>query len=267
MADTAPVMIWISGTDKLCTYFNKNWLDFTGRTLEQELGNGWADGVHPDDYQGCLQTYASAFDRHEPFRMEYRLRRADGQFRWIHDSGVPRFSSSGKFLGYIGSGLDVTDSKLTQEALRESQLRLSGIIGSAMDAIITVDENRRIVLFNSAAEQMFGCPAAGAIGQPIDRFIPERFPEVHRRVRDSGERNVGQLLIGAGEGVYGRRTDGKEFPVEASGSQTELNGHRLFTVILRDITARQKAEQALKESEANYRAIFNGVNDAIFIHG
>jgi len=143
---------------------------------------------------------------------------------------------------------------------------LAGIIGSAMDAMITVDESRHIILFNSAAEQMFACTASDAIGQPIDRFIPERFRELRRRARDSGERSIGQLLIGAGEGIYGRRTDGNEFPIEASGSLTELNGQRLFTVILRDITARQKAEQALKESETNYRAIFHGVNDAIFIH-
>jgi len=119
MADSAPVMIWISGTDKLCTYFNKQWLDFTGRSLEEELGNGWADRVHPDDLARCLQTYNTAFDRREPFRMEYRIRRADGVYRWALDTGTPRFSSGGEFLGYIGSCVDISGQKQAEDTLQD----------------------------------------------------------------------------------------------------------------------------------------------------
>ncbi len=123
MADTAPVLIWMSGTDKLCNYFNKPWLDFTGRTLEQEMGNGWAEGVHPDDFQRCLDTYTNAFDARQKFKMEYRLRRFDGEYRWLFDTGVPRLAPTGEFLGYIGSCLDIHDRKLTEEALRDSEER------------------------------------------------------------------------------------------------------------------------------------------------
>ena len=125
MADTAPVMIWLSGADKLCTYFNKSWLEFTGRSIEEELGNGWAEGVHPDDYANCLETYTEAFDRREPFKMEYRLRRADGKYRWIFDSGTPRFSSDQEFLGYIGSCLDITERKESEEELRRAHDELN----------------------------------------------------------------------------------------------------------------------------------------------
>ena len=111
LADTAPVMIWMSGLDRLCTYFNQGWLDFTGRTLHQELGNGWVEGVHPDDVPKCLQSYVRAFDGRQKFSMEYRLRRADGQYRWIIDSGAPRFLSDGTFSGYIGCCFDITDRK------------------------------------------------------------------------------------------------------------------------------------------------------------
>src|SRR5213076_3250390 len=103
VADSAPVLIWMSGPDKLCTFFNKGWLDFTGRTMEQELGNGWAEGIHSDDLEHCLEVYGNSFDARQPFTMEYRLRRSDGEFRWILDTGTPRCASDGAFIGYIGS--------------------------------------------------------------------------------------------------------------------------------------------------------------------
>lgn len=124
MADTAPALVWMSGTDKLCTFFNKGWLDFTGRSMEQELGEGWSSGVHPDDLERCLGTYSLAFDARKNFNMEYRLRRSDGQYYWIADYGVPRFGSDGTFLGYIGSCIDITDLKLSEEALRDMGGRL-----------------------------------------------------------------------------------------------------------------------------------------------
>src|SRR6478672_6931912 len=109
VADAAPVLIWMSGIDKLCTFFNKRWLEFTGRSLEQELGNGWAEGVHRDDLQKCLKTYTEAFDARKPFVMQYRLKRNDGEYRRISDKGVPRYDADGTFAGYIGSCVDVTD--------------------------------------------------------------------------------------------------------------------------------------------------------------
>ena len=117
VANTAPVMIWTAGTDRLCTYLNQPWLEFTGRPLEDQLGNGWAEGVHIEDRTHCLETYSQAFDQRQSFAMEYRLRRNDGEYRWILDTGVPRFNPDGAFAGYIGSCLDITDRKLAEEAL------------------------------------------------------------------------------------------------------------------------------------------------------
>ena len=117
LADSASALIWTSGIDEACDYFNQPWLRYTGRTLLQELGYGWAEGVHEDDLARCVETYRSAFARRVPFSMSYRLRRHDGDYRWFQDDGHPRYDSQGAFLGYVGHLLDVTDHKLAQERI------------------------------------------------------------------------------------------------------------------------------------------------------
>jgi len=112
-------MIWMAGTDRLCTYVNQPWLEFTDRPLEAELGNGWVKSVHPEDLKGCMDAYTQAFDRRESFQMEYRLRRHDGQYRWLSDIGVPRFNPDHSFAGYIGTCTDVTERKLAEESLAD----------------------------------------------------------------------------------------------------------------------------------------------------
>jgi PAS domain S-box-containing protein len=128
LADNAKVLIWTSGLDKLCDWFNRAWLEFTGRNMEQELGNGWAEGVHPDDFSRCLSVYTTAFDNREQFSMEYRLRRHDGIYRWILDVGGPYFSVDGKFRGYFGSCIDVTEGKRIEDALQVTQSQLGRAI-------------------------------------------------------------------------------------------------------------------------------------------
>ena len=124
VANKAPVMIWMAGTDRLCTYVNQPWLEFTGRPLDAELGNGWVEGIHNEDLERCLETYSQAFDQRQSFEMEYRIRRNDGEYRWLLDTGVPRFKADGSFAGYIGSCLDITDRKLAEEALASVGRRL-----------------------------------------------------------------------------------------------------------------------------------------------
>ena len=127
MADAAPVLIWVSGEDKLPTYFNKAWLEFTGRSMEQELGNGWKEGVHPDDLAKISQTYGPAVDAREPFVMQYRLKNSDGEYRWITDQGVPRYGPRGNFRGYVGACVDITDLlKKEAGAARDRGTRRAG---------------------------------------------------------------------------------------------------------------------------------------------
>jgi two-component system, cell cycle sensor histidine kinase and response regulator CckA len=133
MAETAPVMLWASGSDKGFTFFNQRWLEFTGRTMEQELGQGWAEDIHPNDRERCFATYAKAFDAREKFEMEYRLRRADGEYGWVLDRGSPYFAADGSFAGYIGSATDITEIKRNQETVLAMQsLESLGMLASGI---------------------------------------------------------------------------------------------------------------------------------------
>jgi PAS domain S-box-containing protein len=127
IANAAPVLIWTSGPDKRCTFFNQPWLEFRGRTMAQELGDGWTEGVHPEDLSHCLKIYGESFDARQPFTIEYRLRRHDGQYRWLSDHGVPRYDTRKTFLGYIGSCVDVTERKEAEAQAQRSQQELAHV--------------------------------------------------------------------------------------------------------------------------------------------
>ncbi|MEH1913638.1 PAS domain S-box protein [Nostoc sp.] len=149
MADTAPVLIWMAGLDKACQYFNKTWLEFTGKTLEAEVDDGWAQGVHPDELQDCLDTYVNAFDARENFQMEYRLKRFDGEYRWILDTGTPRFTSEGEFLGYISSCVDISDKILAERTLQQLNLELEARVEERTAALRESEERWYLALRGS----------------------------------------------------------------------------------------------------------------------
>ncbi|TVP59798.1 MAG: PAS domain S-box protein [Nodularia sp. (in: Bacteria)] len=154
MADTSLTLIWMSDTSNLCCYFNQPWLEFTGRTMEQEMGQGWAKGVHPEDSQRCFETYINAFNARQEFKMEYRLKRADGKYRWMLDIGIPRFTSEGIFLGYIGSCIDISERKQV-EVERERMLarsqeytrQLNGLMEAALaiNSALSIEEVIRTI--------------------------------------------------------------------------------------------------------------------------
>ena len=156
--DAAPVMIWVSGEDKGCVWFNRLWLTFTGRSMAQELGNGWTDGVHRDDFDRCLETYISHFEARKEFQVHYRLRRYDGAYRWIDDAGIPRYARDGTFLGYIGSCTDVTHLKDTEAALRESELRLRFALEAAEMGTFEVDINSTEAIIDAQEARLLGLP-------------------------------------------------------------------------------------------------------------
>jgi PAS domain S-box-containing protein len=157
MADTAPVMIWMSDANRQCIYLNQRWLDFTGRSLEEELGEGWAEGVHPEDYEMCLNEYKYAFNLCKPFTVEYRHGCGDGKYRWVYGCGIPRISTSGEFLGYIGTCMDITGRKAAEQALMD----LSGqLIHAREDERARIarelhdDLNQRVALLSIELDQL-----------------------------------------------------------------------------------------------------------------
>jgi two-component system sensor kinase FixL len=235
LADTAPVLIWMSGPDKGCTFFNRPWLEFTGRALEQELGTGWVDGVHADDVDQCLRGYVEAFDARRGFTLEYRLRRRDGRYRWVLDHGVPRFAEDGVFIGYIGCAYEITDLKQAEERPRQ-------ILEATPNAMIMVTAEGTIALVNAAAERVFGYERAELIGRPIERLIPglwrDRDPiRHHEAVAEAAAR-----ALDAGQELYGLRKDGRQVPIEIGLAPIETPEKLFVLASIADITDRKEAE-------------------------
>ncbi len=169
IANNGRALIWMAGTDKLCFYFNQPWLDFTGRSLEQEMGNGWAEGVHPDDFDQCLAEYVAAFDRREKFSIVYRLRRHDGKYRWLLDDGTPRHDEEGNFIGYIGHCLDITETKHAEEEAKAQIREVEQINARLLEANKTLEQTQKQLL-QSEKMASIGQLAAGVaheINNPV----------------------------------------------------------------------------------------------------
>lgn len=172
MANSTPVMMWVSGLDKGCTFCNQAWLEFTGRPLKEQLGSGWAESVHPQDRAGCRELCKEAFDARQPFTMEYRVRRHDGQYRWISDHGVPRYDSEQNFLGFIGSCVDVTEKKEAEGKAQRSQEELEHV--------------SRVSILGELAGSL-----AHELSQPLTAVVTSA--EAAQRMMDGNHRNDEEL--------------------------------------------------------------------------
>jgi PAS domain S-box-containing protein len=247
MANTAPVMIWMSGPDKLCTFFNKGWLDFTGRVLEQELGNGWVEVVHPDDRDRCVKIYESAFEARQEFTMDYRLRRSNGEYRWITDKGVPRFEHDGTFLGYIGTCTDITENRLSQEELERQRAFLRQVIDIDPNFIFVKDREGRFTLVNQAVANAYGTSVDELIGKTDADFNPNRdevefFHRIDLEVMDTlQQRFIPEEHITDARGKVRWLQTVKRPIIEKDGSTNQVLGTST------DITQRREAESELRQ--------------------
>ena len=245
--DAVPAMVWVADSDGRRTYFNSSWLEFTGRTLRQELGDGWTAGVHPDDLQQCLDTYRSSIQSRIPFKMEYRLRRANGEYRWVLSHGKPRFDEEGALRGYVGSCLDISD----QKSFEGAGARLAAIVQNSDDAIITKDLNGIINSWNTSAERIFGYTEQEVLGKPITILIP---PELQAEEKDILSRLRSGKRVDHFETVRIAK-GGQQVLVSLTVSPVKDSSGRIVAAskVARDVTRTRQVEQALRESERRMR--------------
>jgi PAS domain S-box-containing protein len=243
LANDISTLIWKSDPAKLRYFFNDPWLRFTGRTLSQEIGNGWVEGVHPDDRERCLQVYTSAFDRRLPFSMEYRLRHADGTYHWITDDGTSMFDSLGAFLGYIGACNDISERKRFEESLRTESEKNRAILLNASDGITIMDIDGNLVDCSESFCRMLGYPREELIGMNVSRwdcgFID----------RDAVLAAVRQQIQGKVRAEFEsrhRRRDGSTYDVEISGIPIELEGRPVLINASRDVSQRKAAVEEIR---------------------
>jgi len=261
LADSGQALIWTSGLDKKCNYFNQPWLNFTGRTFEQEVGDGWVEGVHPDDLNHCVQTYINAFDRREKFSMEYRVHHHSGEYRWIQNDGTPRFNSKGEFLGYIGHCLDITEHKNIEKALKESEEKFRSIVHSSPNGIYfySLSDTDQLIFAgaNPAADKIIGIDHHLLIGKTIQEAFPNlantNVPDLYTKIAKG---NIGTANF---EINYTDRKVHGYFQVTAYHSAT-----RMAVVEFSDISEKRKAELIIRESEDKYRTLIEFAPDAFF---
>ncbi|MBI2517611.1 MAG: PAS domain S-box protein [Opitutae bacterium] len=258
LADQAPVLIWMSGPDKRCTYVNQGWLSFTGRRLAQEMGNGWAEAVHPEDMPRCRVIHDRSFDRRESFKMEYRLRRAGGDYRWILDHGVPRFDATGMFLGYVGCCTDIDDEKRNAEALQEQRRLLRAVLDHAPLGIWMQNRDGRLQFVNDAFCQ--------AVGIPEERFlsVPHYAELYDPATAASCMASDREALTQNGPHVSRERlrlTDGRWHDLEIIKARLVDDGGQVAGLIgiSLDVTERRQAEEALRLHSSALNAAANAI--------
>ena len=253
LADSGQALVWLAGTDQLCHYFNKTWLKFTGRSLEQEKGNGWAEGVHPDDLQRCLDIYSRSFEKREKFSMDYRLRRADGEYRWLQDDGSPCYDSSGEFVGYIGFCLDVTEGKELELELARNNEYMSAILDCLSDGVVACDKDGTLSLFNRSTREFHGLPE-----QPLP---PDQWADYYDIFEKDGITRMKTENIPLFRALQGQEVNNQEIVVVskgatpltllATGRQLVSNcGEKLGAVVsLHDVTMVKALEEHIRQAQ------------------
>jgi PAS domain S-box-containing protein len=277
MADSAPMPMWLTGPDGRCTFVNACWLRFTGRTLAEQLGDGWVSSLHPDDRPSCLAQFLAATAERRAFELEYRLRRHDGEYRWMVDSGVPRLLPDGRFVGHIGWCTDTSARRWAQDELARVDAQLQAVLDASQQvAIVAMDAAGEVTLWSRGAERIFGRRAADAVGRSYAALMVDSAELAERRARLSAEvgrpvDDVETLTLRARMYDHDEREwtiyrpDGARRVVDLvtspmRGRDGELTG---FTAIARDVTDAKAAEVATRESAERLQGALHGSMDAI----
>lgn len=259
VADSAPVMIWMADASRRATYVNKMWLDFTGSDVREQGTEAWASLVHPEDLDGALASIAKEFETRQPVTLTYRLRRADGAYRWVQDVSVPRFLKDGTFIGYIGSVVDIHDQKEKEEQLRYQ----ANLLENVTDIIVTTDLDYKVRTWNSVAEKYYGLSAEEAKGKVVLDLVAFKlngisFEEVAEQLyqHDTWEGEAS---------FYNKQQELKhvhfiiKFIYDVNGNKSGIMS------VGRDITERKTAETKLQESELFYRTLIDDSHNATLL--
>lgn len=240
-----PYPTWRAGQNGQRDYFNQAWLDFTGREIGEEVGDGWTESVHPEDLARLVQTYSLAFTQREPFELEYRLRHASGEYRWVLEAGRPFRDPSGNFAGYVGCCYDMSEQKQVEKELRSNQVLFQAMFQYAPDGVILVDTRGRILLSNRQVELMFGYTSEELQGQPVEMLMPESFRKLHERQVAAYAKAPRVRPMGENLDLQGRKKDGTVFPLDITLGPLKIDERQLVLATIRDISERKKAEEEL----------------------
>ena len=273
LVDNAPVLVWTTDAEGNCDYFNKGWLTFTGRSLEQELGTGWTEGVHPDDVRRCLDEHWAAISAGRELSVECRLRRHDSQYRWVLNNGVPRLTETGAFAGYIGSCIDISDQKQAAAAMvsvnamlvrrtADATARLAALVEGSEDAILGYTLDGIITDWNHSATRLYGYPAEEAIGSHATMLAPpSRSGELAKILR----------AVAAGKRIrqfetVRQKKDGSLIDVSFSVSPITGRDGTIVggSAIVRDITRHNRTIEALRRSEERFRLVGRATKDVLW---
>ncbi|MGH8576844.1 MAG: putative bifunctional diguanylate cyclase/phosphodiesterase [Gammaproteobacteria bacterium] len=258
LADSVPIMIWIAGADRCCRYFNQAWLDFTGRELREEIDHDWAESLHPEDRAACLASYAAALETRSAFTIEYRMRRRDGQYRWLLDRGGPRYVRDEGFWGFVGGCLDITERKSNEDALRDSRERFAALVHALGVVVFEADlPERRITFISDQAERLFGYPEAswlGADGRGFDFWSAHVHPEDRERASELSQRETAAGRDHVFEYRFMSATGTVLWIREYATVSCEHGRPAKARCVLVDITAAKEAqEEALGRAHAGLR--------------
>ena len=258
-ADAAPGMIWISDEQDNTVFFNKSWLQFTGITVDDVAGDGWTRQIHPDDIPIAISAYRKYFRERKPATLEYRIKTNGDQYRWVIDQSSPRYHADGRFLGFVGSVMDIHDRKLAEETIRHQ----AKVMHDVSDAIISTDLDFKITAFNHAAENIYGLKAADLLGKHIRSMINHEYlsatpQEVHASLDQAG----------GWEGmVWYDHPEGRRVYMLATLTvlRNEQGQRTGVAAIHRDVSDKRRAEETLRITEERYRSLVFALGEGVIM--
>jgi PAS domain S-box-containing protein len=251
LAESLPHLVWTCRPDGYCDFLSRQWVEYTGRSADEQLGYGWAEALHPDDKDRVRDEWAKATSRGDRFDIEFRIRRSDGMYRWFKTRALPLRAASGQIVKWFGSNTDFDDYKRALENSEQAEERFRLVVEAAPNAMLATDRERRITLINRKGEELFGYQREELIDQPVELLVPEEHRDIHPAHVEGFLRAPSARPMGVGRELFGRRKDGTQVPIEIGLSPIQLpEGTQTLASII-DVTERKRVDDDLRRSNAD----------------